>query len=417
MLISRDKVEKEVRLVLQHYNAIRKLKDKIISKFEQRGFLYGEINSIFSSASLMQVSDDLFYLLIVILYNTIDDESLKVGINPDKILTQIEKDIAANLTVDRTKDSIYPIIIENVNIDAEGDYSTTISLEMLSEFFDKRIIKYNPETQRPLISKAYGGKEIFLNEKNCREIEENIVRDRQIPDEITFNILATGEEKFEYDHNKKRLIIYEGAFDCSDGWHRTVSGRNAFKRKPTSKFYYKLRITNWDIDKTKAYIYQKSLGSQLDPLAKKSYNIYNSANQVVSKLNENHKFNLNGKITTDKTEIEKGNALVMFDVLFDTIQHVFDIKDNKEVVMVSNYLKDGINLISEDDVDLLDKPQIDQLWVAYIVALSKYYNAEDWKNKTMETIDKLNINALQSIEYKKINKAFINRVNEYINNL
>jgi len=421
MLIGRDKIQRDVVLILQHYNSKRKIKDKIISKFEERGFLYGEVNAIFSGTTpLIQVSDELFYLLIVILYKTIDEENLRVLINPDKVLTSIEKDIADNLMVDRSKENIYPIVIENVNMDAEGDYSTIFTLETLSEFFDKRIIKYNPQTQRPLISKFYGGKEIkeiFINDTNRREIEKNIIEDKQVPNVITFNLLENGNESFDYDSNKRTLTLYSGEFDCTDGWHRTVAGRNAFRAKPHSKFYYKVRITHWDIDKTKAFIHQESLGSKLDPLAKKSYDVYNPVNQVIAKLNENPKSNLGGKITTNKSDIYSNNALVMFDVLFDSITYTFDVKDNRDVVNVSNYLKDGINLISDNNVGIIDKQQSDQLWVAYFVSLAKCYGETNWKTKLMEIVDSIDTNTVELIPYKTINKTFVNKVKGYIDTL
>ena len=419
MLIAREKVEKDLNLILQHYNGKRKIKDKIIQKFVEKGFLYGEINSIFTGTThLMQIADELFYLFIVLLSKHIDDEELKKRINPDKILTDIEKTVANNIEINRNKDSFYPLVIENVNRDAEGDYSTVFELTKLSEFFDNRIIKYNPETQRPLISKFYSGvevKEIFINDKNRRAIEQNIVEDKQIPDEITFNVLSTGEEDIEYDPIKRTLTINSGEFDCCDGWHRTVAGRNAYKRKPHSSFYYKVRIVNWDIDKAKAFIHQKSLGSQLDPLAKKSYDVYNPVNQVVTKLNENPKCNLCGKITTNQRDITNKKALIMFNVLFDSISYCFNVETNSDIVKISNYVKEGINLISENNIELLETKQEDQLWVAYIGILAKYYGTEDWKFNIIKDIDQLNLTELLEIPYKTINKVFIKKIIEYIN--
>jgi hypothetical protein len=291
-------------------------------------------------------------------------------------------------------------------------------LAKLSEFFDNRIIKYNPETQRPLISKFYSGaevKEIFINDKNRKAIEQNIVEDKQIPDEITFNVLSTGEEDIDYDPIKRTLTINSGEFDCCDGWHRTIAGRNAYKRKQHSNFYYKVRIVNWDIDKAKAFIHQKSLGSQLDPLARKSYDVYNPVNQVVTKLNENPKWNLCGKITTNQRDINNKKALIIFNILFDSISQLFKVETNSDIVKISNYVKDGINLISENNIEILETKQEDQLWVAYIAILAKYHSNEHWKVNVMKDVDQLNLSGLLEIPYKTINKVFIKKVIECIN--
>lgn len=422
MLVSREKIQKDVQLVLQHYNSKRKMKDKIISQFENQGFLYGEINAIFSGTNpLIQVSDELFYLLIVILHKTIDDEILKDKINPDKVLTQIEKDIAVNLTIDRKKDGIYPIVIENVTMDADDDYSTTFTLgKLVNDYFDKRIIKYNSETQRPLVSKYYLGeerKEIYINQKNRVAIAKNIANDNQIPDEIVFNILQTGDEEFEYNPNTRKLTIYAGDFCCIDGWHRTVAGRDAYRKKPSANFYYKVRIVHWDVNKAKAFVRQKSLGTQINLLEHKIYDVFNPVHHVVKKLNDDATSPIRGKVTNEESDIKCGGALVTFNVLFDSISGLMDINDNKDVFKVSNYLKEGLSLIADFNADFLENPILDQIWVTYMAILSKYRDEEDWQTKLMETIDKLDDNTIQSIPYRTINKTFINKIKEYVDSI
>jgi hypothetical protein len=65
MLVNRTKIEKDVAAILQAVNAKRKVKDLLISKFEDRGFLYGEINSIISGTNpVMQLRDELLCLFV-----------------------------------------------------------------------------------------------------------------------------------------------------------------------------------------------------------------------------------------------------------------------------------------------------------------------------------------------------------------
>jgi hypothetical protein len=416
MLINRSKIEHEIAWTLERVNGKRKYKDVITRKFEERGFLAGEINAIISGTNpVMQLTEDLLCLLVWILYNSLTalDPELINKISPEKLLTKIEIEKAKNMIVNRKKDSIYPLFIENVNIDADEDYSTIFLLTKIAEWFDNRTFKYNHETQRPLISKFYGGqegKEIDLNENNVKAIQRNIVEEKQIPDEITLNILQTGDEEIHYDSKKRILTIHSGDVSVIDGWHRLVAARKAYYENPEANFYLKVRIVHWDIDRAKAFIYQKSLGSQLDPFAKKVYDVYNPINQVISKLNTNPKSNLKNKIGSDKTD----NSKIKFDIFYDTLNILFNIKSNSEVVSVSNYLKDGFNLITDNNISLLDEKHDDRLLITHMVILSKFYKNIEWEDKVMDMIDRLDIAELLAIPYKTINKVFIKKIEEYL---
>jgi hypothetical protein len=419
MLIKKEILLKELAVVLKSVNAKRNMKNKVVDRFKEHGFMAGEITAIITGTNpLVQLTDEILYLLVWVLYSTVDDSSLQDRINPEKVLTDKEIAIAKNIKVDRQKDSIYPWVIENVNFDMEDDYSTVFSISKTSDLFDNRIIKYNFETQRPLISKWYNNqevKEVFINHKNRIAIEKNIATGKQVSNYITLNILANGDENFEYDPIKRTLTIYEGTeVDILDGFHRVVSGRNAYHKDPTIKFNFKVRIVHWDVEKAKAFIHQETLGTQLDPLARKSYDVYNEVNQVVNKLNENPRSNLRGKITTEKSAIDTGKALIMFDVMFDSINQMFEVKNNHDVSVFSNYFVKGLNLITDNNPDLLASPIDNRLLVTYMATLKKYFNDEDWQEKLINTIDKIDVNDLQSIPYKTVNKTFINKVVEYV---
>jgi hypothetical protein len=297
-------------------------------------------------------------------------------------------------------------------MDADEDYSTIFQLSKIVEFFDNRIFKYNSETQRPLLSKIYGGheiKEIDLNENNVKAIKNNIVEGKQIPDEITLNVLQTGEEDVHYDGKRRIFTLHSGDLDVIDGWHRLVAARKAYYEDPSVNFYLKVRIVHWDIDRAKAFIYQKSLGSQLDPFAKKVYDVYNPINQIINKINTNPKSNLKGKIGSDKTDNDK----IKFDIFYDTLNILFDVKTNGEVVSVSNYIKDGFNLITDNDESLLDKKQNDILLITHMVILSKCYKTPNWQDKVVEAVDSID-GELYNIPYKSINKVLIKKIEDYL---
>ncbi len=421
MLINRSKVEKELAVVLEYVNSKRKIKNTIVEKLQERGFLSGEATAIIMGANpLPQLLDEIIYMLIYVLYKNITDER-KHRITPEKILTEKEIAIAKSFRISKKESSTYPVVFPNMHKDAEDDYGGIITLQQLTDLFDKRIIKYNPETQRPLVPKIYNNeeiKEIFLNKRNIKEIKEKILSGKQIPDEIIFNVAVTGEEELDFNTTKGELKIFAGDVFCISGWHRTTGGRNAYKEDPQkcSNFYYKLRIVHWEVEKAKAYVAQEALGTKLDLLSVKAYSVYNESNQVVVKLNENPKSCLRDKITTNLNDIIEGKSVVMFNVLLDIISNVFKIKD-QDVASVSMYLRDAFNLICDDYPDIFASKIDERLLTAFILMMKKYYKSDDWENKLLESIDKITTNDLQFPYYTKISKNFIAQVQTYLDEM
>lgn len=414
MLIKRSKLEDELKIVLKYVNAKRNLKSKVIDGFKSHGFMSGEASAIISGTNpLLQLADEILYLLVWISYFLLDDEELKARIDPTKILTEKEIGIVKNLKVDRKSDNIYPIVFNNIHKDVADDYSGIIMLSELSELFDNRVIKYNPETQRPLVSKLYCGeeiKEIYLNKKNLKEIKQRILDGKQIADEIIFNVAATGEEEFEHNETTRELKVLSGDVFCISGWHRITSGRDAFKTNPSkcSQFYYKLRIVHWEAEKARAYVFQEASGTKFNILEHKEYDVSSEVHQVVSRLNENPKSNFRGKITVDN------DGLINFNTMFNIISHLFKIEDNKDVVVISNYIRDGLNLITDENTDLLNKTIDEKLIIAYMVLLHDLYKSEDWQEQLLFRINTIKVSELEEMPYKKVNKRFIDKITEYV---
>jgi hypothetical protein len=123
---------------------------------------------------------------------------------------------------------------------------------------------------------------------------------------------------------------------------------------------------------------------------------------------------LKGKITSDNSKLESGDAIILFNVMFDILSELFEVKTNQEVSSISNYLKDAFNLISDEKPNLFTKKINERLLTAYLLLMKRYQNTEDWQRNLITSIDKLNTNDLQSIRYLKINKIFINDVEKFL---
>lgn len=420
MLIQRRNVEKILALALNDINTNSVAKKGFIKTIKDKGFTTGEAKSMLSGNNpLIQMTDELIYLLVIACNENTTDASIKYKLDPTKILTEKEIDIVKNIKVKRKSDSIFPITFENVNFDMEDDYSTVLTIERLSELFDNRVIKYNTATQRPLISKWYQGeevKDVFVNAKNRKAIEKNIESGKQVPNYITLNILENGLESFEYNSDKRTLTITQGEIDLLDGFHRTLAARNVFQKNPSIQFAFKIRIVHWDVSKAKAFIHQETLGTQLDPLARKTYDVYNDVNKVVNKLNESPKSFLRNKIAKDVSNYNSSDSIIMFDVVFDTIKNLFNVNDNKDVIMVSNHITNVLEGVIGYNINAFDKKLDERDFILYMLLAKQTFGKEnsEVENFVSEVLSNIDIKAIRSIEYRKVSNLVINNIKSEI---
>jgi hypothetical protein len=414
MITTREKCERQLKLILSEYNAKRKIKDNVTKRFKKYGLLPGDVSDIFSQNTPIEtLSTSMLCLFTKILY----EETKEELINTSNFFTELEIQEVTQYKKEYKKFATYPILFNDVIQDSMDDFSTVLDICKLAEFINNRVFKYNPETQRPLISKFYNNreiKEIDLNKKSREAITKNIIDGKQIPNTVTINILHNGEDDFEYNDKNKTLKINSGEIDIIDGYHRILAAWFAYNKKPTVKFYYKLRIVNWDVEKAKAFIYQETLGNKIDPNKANSYNVNNPYNIIVNKLNENPKSNVRGKITNDKLDIKSGKSLIMFDVLFDSIKVLFNVKDSQDIVKVGGYLREGINIITDEKIELLKEVKDDRLWVSYLIILHFYHNKNNWQSEILNIIDKVNQEELLQIPYHRVNKILIDKIKDHL---
>jgi len=417
MKTERENLEKELNIILSiynaHHNASGKVKEEVVKKMAQHGITPGEVYDIFSKRIPLQtVTLPMLCLLTMYLYETGIEEAERI--KPDKYFTEFEITEAKKFYKEKENQNKYPIVFENVMKFDEDYFVTKISIQTLNSLISKAVLTYNPETQRPLLSKAYGDRiiqEIDINLKSVRDIKNNILQGKQIPDFITFNLLQNGNDNFEYDADNKTLTIYSGELDMADGFHRIMGALQAYRENPNIDFYYGLIITNWDVSKTLRYIHQEDLKNKLKKSFKKAINPDKFSNLIVKKINENTDSYLRGLITTDKEIIRANKAVIMFDVLSDAIDILFKPSENVNVVKYSKWLIDGFNYIIEEKPDLLKETE-QLLWIAYTIILKEYYETDNWQEKVKFAISKINKKDLEDIRYRDINKILINKIKQ-----
>ena len=175
------------------------------------------------------------------------------------------------------------------------------------ELRSKNLIRYNPETQRPM-QKVKGDKELYkitIDPKAIRSIRECYKNKDYVPNTITLNINPNEDTIFEYDKEKSELTFKNlYYFDITDGFHRY---RALCQEKDLDdKFDYpmEIRITRFEPQKATYFVWQED---QKVPMKKKevlALNTRSAEAKIIESINGRNGF-LSNKIGKDKDSFIK----------------------------------------------------------------------------------------------------------------
>jgi hypothetical protein len=407
MLVNREKLEDQLRIIVSKYSADKKLKSKVGDYFVVKGLFEATALNIFAQRTPIETLPELMLCIFsMALYKNLDED--KYRINPEKFFTELEIKEATKYKFKKKQDANYPIVFEQIKQLNTNQWYTDMTAQQIKDLYDRRVVSYNPETQRQLKLKEQGGKiitQIDVNKESVQEIKKYLLDGKFFSNFITFNILENGEEEFEIvDGN---LRVNGGELAIIDGFHRSLAIIDAVQENPNIDFKIGVVITHFDVETAQRFIVQEDKRNKINTKYIKSLNLENKSNTIVKKINENSKSNLKGQITTDKTYIKLGKGLIMFDVLSDSIELVFEPKENIDVINYSNYIIEGLNIIVESNTKLLEVSHDEKLWVSYIVVLGELYGKENWQDSLLRMINSID---LANIEYNSLNKGTINRI-------
>lgn len=181
----------------------------------------------------------------------------------------------------------FPIVFEMLQIN-DDQWIGKIDVNTLDKLRKHQLINYNPDTQRTMqkvIRKGNVNYKITVNKKAVAEIADSFEEGTYISDELTLNIRPDDEKAdFYYDFKKRMLIINNiTAFDINDGYHRYLGMFREKMVHPEFNYTMELRITNFDVDKSQRFIYQKDQKTKMAKVDSRSYNVYDPANIVIKK--------------------------------------------------------------------------------------------------------------------------------------
>ena len=230
----------------------------------------------------------------------------------DKYFTDAEKEVGYDYKFDTGKLKL-PLRFRMIQI-TDDSWIGSIDTNTLIQLQDGGFINYNASTQRVLnitfVSKERKIVRPYINLKTVKAIQEELHNKSFISNTVTLNI-PLGSGSFYYDNKKNELIITElDSLDIIDGYHRLLAIIREKNSNPDFNYPMELRITNYDVNKAKQFIYQEEQKTQMKKSDINTYNTFSPANRVINKLNTDTMCVIQGKIGTANDSIVSHSLLL-----------------------------------------------------------------------------------------------------------
>ncbi len=281
--------------------------------------------------------------------------------------------------IKKTKKEKYPDPVHTVHIPpircvqvAEDQFIGAIP--NIASFFrvlrDNRLVRYNPEAQRPLTTTMFDGqpmKHITVSVKAVKAIGQNLRNRDFISNTITLNIDPNTETEFVYDESKSELTFNNlYYFDITDGFHRYRAICDEMDRDPEFSYPMEIRITRFNTEKAGYFVWQED---QKVPMNKKESQVLNTKS---SEMKVYEYIVGRREYLSDKFSKEDDNLIRLSDFI-SCVKHIYKIDkrggDKRErITNVGKEINSVFNILYDDYICNGDRPFGDhinemQLWI------------------------------------------------------
>lgn len=390
------------KFIKETENIALKLKDRVYPDRVSKVF-NGQID-------LNMLQDYEIYYLSKILFLNFKAEK----VDPSKYFTPIEIERHENMTnIDYSKEKSNKIFFDNcVQVTPNMYACGKVSIQKIVRFQDDSLTVYNKETQRETEKRQTinGIKErIKVYKKSIREIRDNMLQGSYFPTAITYNILANGFEKYEYDVEKKQLTIEideNNEVSIIDGFHRISGAMEALRMNPNLEQYLQVNIFHLDIQSAQRYILQESKKNEISKELLSYFDTDNVASKLVNDIDSEGTINTNfikGKLGQDFDAVHLQYKYCMYSTLIKAIEDNFklDKKDVRNTRQIKEYLKDFFNeviSIYKNDFEDVEKSRKTSFitngntFYGYVAIASKLYQQNKWQDKLDIILSQIDFN-------------------------
>lgn len=296
----------------------------------------------------------------------------------------------------------FPIRIKCIAV-SQDQWVGAIDSKFLMGLRRSQLINYNTNAQRTMTKIVKGDTEYYkisINESAVEKIKKSLEDNIFIPNTISLNIPLDSESNFYYDEKNCELIISSlEYFDITDGYHRYIAMCRASDLNPEFNYPMEVRITNFEENKSKQFIFQEDQKTQMSKTDSNSMNMNNPANIVLERLNQDIMFDLKG-------EVNRSGGVIPFIDMSVIVSYFYfkKYKKSEERMLIRNAeaeLRDIFNYIVTKEE--FSNEKLDFCTLCVIIMAFKY------RNGNYNDIEKLIVDTINEVKedqylYSKIKK-------------
>ena len=343
----------------------------------------GTLNEILVNSNKL---DNLNEDEIIILAQNLFEVTGVEAINPINFYSP--KDIKRGLKYRRevASEAGYPYTITNVIAAPSGrDFVTMMDYRELRDMWNSKILTYNFKTQRLSKKKQLKNGKISekadVNLKSVKNIARLMIEGKFKPDTILMNILADGNDDFEYSDGE--ITINEGTIvNLIDGMHRLQGMVTALEENPELEGFINVAIKNYPLEEAQFLLGQVNTINRFDKTLVKHYMAETIGSQIAKDLMNLPE--LKNRISVKTTLDKKINYFTNFAILSESIDSIFEPQNNKDRYDITEVLKKffGYLIPSFENEFIANKKEVsNKSWinhhntfVGFIVISKKLYD-------------------------------------------
>lgn len=335
-----------------------------------------------------------------------DIKNIKIDVND--YFTEREVNNWSDYREESKRDSIFPIVIEDVTQLSDKIWQTSFSAQLLNKLDADNLLLYNFKTQRnPKITVA--GERINIDNQKVAEIKERLIKGEQFPTQIKLNCVNIGERPV-YNPKNRTLTLNEGVIiNVFDGWHRKTANSLALEVFPDLQHNWSGMITY--MSEKQAHDFMSEIDKQ-KPIKKEfiqqmDYN--RPENLVVDAIIDDKLSELAKVMKDDDNYIRLNRALTKKSIVATAIKEVYEeqlkVSTNirniaRWIVELTDYLMGFyadefiVNPYKVKETSMINHKN---MFYGYIALSGKLYNNRDWKDLLAEKMESIDFNIDNSL--------------------
>lgn len=339
MKIDRKEIEIRILKNLSLVKKSRKSLNELNVYLSEINVPYGIVESIFSNEEVISELDiSIIVGISIAAYKLTKDGDLHI----ESLFGDREVRDALNILNQTISEKIYlPIPLNDVIRIKDDSYVTKISIKDLVKMFESQLIIYDYEAQRGAKYKtnASGGivKTPIVNKASVKRISKKMADNEYLEDTIVLNVFSTEVDPVTYYEDSKTLTINEGVIiSILDGFHRLQGAVSALQTNPNAELVEILSIRTYDDETAQKFFGQINTINVLKKERRNELAQERMSDKVVASLQKKSEI---GKQIASSSEVSHlAGELTTFDILSYTIDKVYSLNKQFDVLETSDYL-------------------------------------------------------------------------------